>query len=176
MLLIIIIAGIIMTISLILSLILSKVNHKVNHKVNYKVNYKVYFILEKIFKIILSIGMVSLIVAAVISFLYNCYYCDKTEEFITGKTTLISLKFTNNNECCYSYKDNEGNTIIKKESDYVIREKSIKKPYIEYCKYRIPLQQQNSITYKLLHIGSKGEDLIPHEKFVVPKGYNIDER
>lgn len=164
MLLIIIIAGIIMTISLILSLILRKVNHKV------------YFILEKIFKIILSIGMVSLIVAAVISFLYNCYYCDKTEEFITGKTTLISLEFTNNNECCYSYKDNEGNTIIKKESDYVIREKSIKKPYIEYYKYRIPLQQQNSITYKLLHIGSKGEDLIPHEKFVVPEGYNIDER
>lgn len=107
MLLIIIIAGI-MTISLILSLILSKVN------------YKVYFLSEKIFKIILSICMGSLIVAAVISFLYNCYYCDKTEEFITGKTTLISLKFTNNNECCYSYKDNEGNTIIKKESDYVI--------------------------------------------------------
>lgn len=126
---------------------------------------------------ILPIMLIPFFVVAIFSAVYtiDCGN-NRTEEFITGKTTLISLKFTNNNECCYSYKDNEGNTIIKKESDYVIREKSIKKPYIEYYKYRIPLQQQNSITYKLLHIGSKGEDLIPHERFVVPEGYNIDER
>ena len=131
---------------------------------------------------ILPIMLIPFFIVAIFSVIYtiDCGN-NRTEEFTTEKITLISLKHTKNDNYCYTYKDKKENIItIQQKQDYcVFKKDSVKKCYLEYYKYRIPLEKQKSTEFKLLNIdffGSLKEDAITHLRFVVPEGYNIDER
>lgn len=128
---------------------------------------------------ILPIMLIPLFVVGIFSVLYTTCGNNKTEEFTTEKIALISLKHTKEDNYCYTYKDKKGNIITCKEDYCVFKESSVKKCYLEYYKYRIPLEKQKSIEFKLLNIdffGLSKEDALAHSRFVVPEGYNIDER
>ena len=129
---------------------------------------------------ILPIMLIPFFVVAIFSAVYtiDCGN-NRTEEFTTEKITLISLKHTKIDNYCYTYKDKKGNIITGKQDYCVFKKDSVKKCYLEYYKYRIPLEKQKSTEFKLLNIdffGSLKEDAITHLRFVVPEGYNIDER
>lgn len=132
-----------------------------------------------LFHKILPIMLIPLFVVGIFSVLYTTCGNNKTEEFTTEKIALISLKHTKEDNYCYTYKDKKGNIITCKEDYCVFKESSVKKCYLEYYKYRIPLEKQKSIEFKLLNIdffGLSKEDALAYSRFVVPKGYNIDER